>query len=307
MRAPVQGGLMFSTADEVLSYIETEKVEFVDVRFVDLPGTAQHCTIPVETFDADVFTEGRMFDGSSIRGFQQIHESDMLLLPDPTTAVIDPFRKHKTLNLTFFVHDPMTGAPYTRDPRNIARKAQEYLKGTGIADTSYFGPEAEFYIFDSARFATRPNEGFYHLDSIEGAWNTGRDENGANLAYKPGYKGGYFPVPPTDHYTDLRSEMVHALIECGITVKMQHHEVGTAGQAEIDIRFDTMRTMADKLMLYKYVVKSVARAAGKTVTFMPKPLFGDNGSGMHCHQRLWKDGAPLFYDEVGYAGLSDLR
>jgi glutamine synthetase len=298
--------MSFSSSDEVLSFIAEENVEFVDVRFVDLPGTIQHFTIPVETFDADVFTEGRMFDGSSIRGFQAIHESDMLLLPDPSTAMLDPFRQHKTLNLTFFVHDPLTGAPYTRDPRNIARKAEEYLKGTGIADTSYFGPEAEFYIFDSARFSTSPNEGFYHLDSIEGAWNTGRDENGANLAYKPAYKSGYFPVPPTDHYTDLRSEMVKNLIRVGIETEMQHHEVGTAGQAEIDIRFGPLLTQADKLMLYKYVIKSTARAAGKTVTFMPKPLFGDNGNGMHCHQSLWKDGAPLFYDEVGYGGLSDI-
>jgi glutamine synthetase len=297
---------MFSSADEVLSFIAEENVEFIDVRFCDLPGTMQHFTVPAESFGADVFTEGRMFDGSSIRGFQQIHESDMLLLPDATTAVIDPFRKRKTLNLTFFVHDPLTGAPYTRDPRNIARKAQDYLIGTGIADTSYFGPEAEFYIFDSARFATGPNEGYYHIDSVEGAWNTGADENGANLAYKPAYKGGYFPVPPTDHFTDLRSDMVSNLIACGIDVEMQHHEVGTAGQAEIDIKFSPLLQMADKLMLYKYVVKSTALAAGKTVTFMPKPLFGDNGNGMHCHQSLWKDGAPLFYDEVGYGGLSDI-
>jgi glutamine synthetase len=298
--------MSFSSAEEVLAFIAEEKVEFIDVRFTDLPGTIQHFTIPVESFDADVFTEGRMFDGSSIRGFQAIHESDMLLLPDPATAVLDPFRTHKTLNLTFSVFDPLTGSPYTRDPRNVARKAEEYLKSTGIADTAYFGPEAEFYIFDSARFATGPNEGYYHLDSVEGAWNTGRDEGGANLAYKPAYKGGYFPVPPTDHYTDLRSEMVKNLIAVGIETEMQHHEVGTAGQAEIDIRFDSLLAQADKLLLYKYVIKSTAIAAGKTVTFMPKPLFGDNGSGMHCHQSLWKDGAPLFYDEVGYGGLSDI-
>jgi glutamine synthetase len=298
--------MSFSSAEEVLSFIAEEKVEFIDVRFCDLPGTMQHFTIPVETFDADVFTEGRMFDGSSIRGFQAIHESDMLLLPDPSTAVLDPFRQHKTLNLTFSVYDPLTGAAYTRDPRNVARKAEEYLKGTGIADISYFGPEAEFYIFDSARFSTGANEGYYHLDSIEGAWNTGSMESGANLAYKPPYKGGYFPVPPMDHYTDLRSEMVKQLIAVGIETEMQHHEVGTAGQAEIDIRFGPLLAQADKLMLYKYVIKSVARAAGKTVTFMPKPLFGDNGNGMHCHQSLWKDGAPLFYDEVGYGGLSDI-
>src|SRR6201994_4478958 len=239
--------MSFSSAEEVLRFIAEENVEFVDVRFCDLPGTVQHFTVPVETFDADVFTEGRMFDGSSIRGFQAIHESDMLLIPDPTTAVLDPFRQHKTLNLTFSVFDPLTGAAYSRDPRNVAAKAQEYLKGTGIADTAFFGPEAEFYIFDSARFATTPNEGYYYLDSIEGAWNTGRDEPGGNLAYKPPYKGGYFPVPPSDHYTDLRSDMVRALIDCGIQVEMQHHEVGTAGQAEIDIRFDSMLHMADKV------------------------------------------------------------
>src|SRR5580704_203950 len=196
----VQGGLMFNNADEVLQFIGDNKVEFVDVRFSDLLGTVQHFTVPTETFDDKVFTEGRMFDGSSIRGFQQIHESDMLLMPDATTAVMDPFRQHPTLNITFFVHDPLTGEPYSRDPRNVARKAEEYLRGSGIADTAYFGPEAEFYIFDSARFSTSPYEGFYHLDSVEGAWNTGRDEAGGNLAYKPRYKGGYFPVPPNDHY-----------------------------------------------------------------------------------------------------------
>jgi glutamine synthetase len=297
---------MFTSADEVLSYIRSEGVEFVDVRFCDLPGTMQHFTFPVENFGESVFTDGLMFDGSSIRGFQEIHESDMLLLPDPTTAVIDPFRQHKTLNITFFVHDPLTGEPYSRDPRNVAKKAQEYLRGTGIADTAYFGPEAEFYIFDDVRFETRQNAGYYYLDSVEGAWNTGRTEAGGNLGAKPPYKGGYFPVPPMDHYTDLRSEMVKQLIAVGVETEMQHHEVGTAGQAEIDIRFDSLLRMADKLLLYKYVVKNVARGAGKTVTFMPKPIFGDNGSGMHCHQSLWKDGSPLFYDEVGYAGLSDM-
>ncbi|RAY13156.1 type I glutamate--ammonia ligase [Actinomadura craniellae] len=296
---------MFSSAGEVLSYIESEGVRFVDCRFVDLPGTVQHFTFPAENFGENVFTDGLMFDGSSIRGFQEIHESDMLLLPDPTTAVLDPFRQHKTLNISFFVHDPLTGEPYSRDPRNVAKKAQDYLRSTGIADTVYFGPEAEFYIFDDVRFETKQNAGYYYLDSIEGAWNTGREEQGGNLGSKTPYKGGYFPVPPADHYTDLRSEMVEKLIEVGITVEMQHHEVGTAGQAEIDFRFGEMLTTADQLMLYKYVVKSVARAAGKTVTFMPKPIFGDNGSGMHCHQSLWKDGSPLFYDEVGYAGLSD--
>src|SRR6202046_1063992 len=297
---------MFSSGDEILRFIETEGVQFVDVRFCALPGTVQHFTIPAETFGAGVFEDGLMFDGSSIRGFQQIHESDMLLLADPSTAVIDPFRQHKTLNLTFFVHDPLTGEPYSRDPRNIARKAEDYLRGTGIADTAFFGPEAEFYIFDSARYLTSSNEGYYHIDSVEGAWNTGREEAGGNLAYKPRYKGGYFPVPPMDHYADLRSAMVRALIDAGIGVERQHHEVGTAGQAEINMRFGPLLQMADNMMLYKYLIKNVARAHGRTVTFMPKPLFGDNGNGMHCHQSLWKDDAPLFYDEVGYAGLSDI-
>ncbi|MEV5827166.1 type I glutamate--ammonia ligase [Spirillospora sp. NPDC052242] len=296
---------MFSSAEEILSYIRDENVRFVDCRFVDLPGKMQHLTFPVERFDESIFTEGLMFDGSSVRGFQEIHESDMLLLPDPATAVIDPFRQHKTLNLNFFVHDPLTGEPYSRDPRNVAKKAQDYLRGSGIADTCYFGPEAEFYIFDDVRFQTSPNAGFYHLDSIEGAWNTGREEPGGNLGAKPGYKGGYFPVPPMDHYADLRSEMSAQLLNVGIDVELHHHEVGTAGQSEIGVKFDTLLKAADNLLLYKYVVKSVARAAGKTVTFMPKPIFGDNGSGMHCHQSLWKDGSPLFYDEVGYAGLSD--
>ena len=297
---------MFQSADEVLTYIKDEDVEFVDVRFCDLPGVMQHFTVPVESFAAEVFSEGLMFDGSSIRGFQAIHESDMLLLPDPTTALIDPFRTHKTLNITFFVHDPLTGEAYSRDPRNIARKAEEYLRGSGIGDTAYFGPEAEFYIFDDVRFETKQNSGYYFVDSVEAAWNTGREEEGGNKGYKPRYKGGYFPVSPTDHLTDLRSEIVKRLIAAGIKVEMQHHEVGTAGQAEIDFRFDTLLKTADNLMTFKYIVKNTARAAGRTVTFMPKPIFGDNGSGMHCHQSLWKDGSPIFYDEIGYAGLSDI-
>ena len=300
---------MFTSSDEVLGYIRDHDVAFVDVRFCDLPGVMQHFTFPAENFGPSVFTDGLMFDGSSIRGFQQIHESDMLLLPDPTTAVMDPFRQHPTLNLNFFIHDPLTGEAYTRDPRNIARKAELYVAGTGIADTAYFGPEAEFYIFDEIRYATTPSSSYHYIDSVEAAWNTGQPErfgaSTANLGYKPRYKGGYFPVSPTDHFTDLRSEMVRKLIEAGIDVEMQHHEVGTAGQAEIDFRFGTLLKTADNLMLFKYVVKNAARAAGRTVTFMPKPIFGDNGSGMHCHQSLWKDGVPLFYDELGYAGLSD--
>jgi glutamine synthetase len=296
---------MFTNADEVLKYIKDEGVDFIDVRFCDLPGVMQHFTFPSQNFGPSIFTDGLMFDGSSIRGFQAIHESDMLLLPDPTTAYIDPFRQHKTLNMTFFIHDPLTGEAYSRDPRNIAAKAEAYLKGTGIADQSFFGPEAEFYIFDSVRYDTNQFSSYFYLDSVEAAWNTGKEEAGGNLGYKPRYKGGYFPVSPTDHFTDLRSEMVRQLIASGIDVEMQHHEVGTAGQAEIDFRFDTLLKTADNLMTFKYIVKNVARAAGRTVTFMPKPIFQDNGSGMHCHQSLWKDGEPLFYDEIGYGGLSD--
>ena len=298
---------MFSSADEVLGYIRDKDVRFIDVRFCDLPGIMQHFTFPAENFSASVFTDGLMFDGSSIRGFQAIHESDMLLLPDPTTAIMDPFREHPTLNMNFFIHDPLTREPYSRDPRNIARKAEAYIAGSSIADTAYFGPEAEFYIFDNIRYDTTPHSSYHYIDSVEGAWNTVRDETatGGNLGYKPRYKGGYFPVSPGDHFTDLRSEMVRQLLSAGISVEMQHHEVGTAGQSEIGFRFDTLLKTADNLMLFKYVVKNTALAAGRTVTFMPKPIFQDNGSGMHVHQSLWKDGSPLFYDELGYAGLSD--
>jgi glutamine synthetase len=297
---------MFTNPDEVTKYLKDEGVKFVDVRFCDLPGVMQHFTVPAETVDAHFFTEGVMFDGSSIRGFQAIHESDMQLLPDVTTARLDPFRKEKTLNVNFFIHDPLTGEQYSRDPRNVAKKAEAYLKGTGVADTVYFGPEAEFYVFDDVRFETKVNSGSYFIDSEAGWWNTGREEPGGNQGYKVRYKGGYFPVPPVDHYADLRDEMVLALQGMGLTVERAHHEVGTAGQAEINYRFNTLLAAADDLMLFKYVIKNVAWGHGKTATFMPKPLFGDNGSGMHCHQSLWKDGSPLFYDEIGYAGLADI-
>ncbi|MFM7599284.1 MAG: type I glutamate--ammonia ligase [Actinomycetota bacterium] len=295
---------MFSNADEVLKFIKDEGVEFVDVRFIDLPGVMQHFTVPAQSFGS-AFSEGLMFDGSSIRGFQAIHESDMKLMPDPTTAFIDPFRAAKTLVVNHSILDPFTDEPYSRDPRGIAAKAEAYLKSTGIADTVYFGPEAEFYIFDDVRFETRQNAGYYYLDSIEGAWNSGREEDGGNLGYKTRYKGGYFPVPPVDHFADLRDEMVQALQQVGLNVERAHHEVGTGGQAEINYRFNSLQRAADEVMMFKYVVKNVAWANGKSVTFMPKPLFGDNGSGMHCHQSLWKNGEPLFYDERGYGGLSD--
>ena len=266
----------------------------------------QHFNVPAATIDADTLNNGMMFDGSSIRGFQAIHESDMKLVPDFDTAVIDPFRAAKTLNMNFSIVDPFTNELYSRDPRNVAAKAEEYLKSTGIADTVYFGPEAEFYIFDDVRFETKQNASYYYIDSIEGAWNTGREEEGGNLGYKTRYKGGYFPVSPVDHYSDLRDEMSTALLEAGFQVERAHHEVGTAGQAEINYKFDTLRKAGDDLMLFKYIIKNVGWRNGKSVTFMPKPLFGDNGSGMHAHQSLWKDGKPLFYDELGYAGLSDM-
>jgi glutamine synthetase len=291
---------------DVLTLIDEGGFDFVDLRFCDLPGQVQHFTIPASELSEEGFDEGYGFDGSSIRGFQEIQESDMILVPDPDTAVEDPFRDHKTMILYCFVKDPLTRQPYDKDPRYVAQKAEAYLKTTGIADLSYWGPEAEFYIFDSARFDQNQFSAYYEIDSIEGAWNSGRDEEGGNLAYKPGYKQGYFPVPPTDHFQDLRSEMTKRLIEAGIPVEVQHHEVGTAGQSEIDIRFDTLLKTADRVTLFKYIVKSTAWAAGKTVTFMPKPIFEDNGSGMHVHQSLWTGGKPLFYDESGYAGLSDL-
>ncbi|MGI8869236.1 MAG: type I glutamate--ammonia ligase [Mycobacteriales bacterium] len=296
---------MFQSPDEVLKYLSDNDVKFLDVRFCDLPGVLQHFTIPAQSAGEDLFTDGLPFDGSSIRGFQQIHESDMLLLPDASSAVVDPFRAEKTLNLSFFIHDPLTREAYSRDPRNVAKKAEAYLAGSGIADTAYFGPEAEFYVFDSVRYDTNTQSGYYYVDSVAGDWNTGREEQGGNQGYKVRPKGGYFPVPPYDHFADLRDEMVLALQGVGLEIERAHHEVGTAGQAEINYKFDTLLHAADALMLFKYVIKNVAWAAGKTATFMPKPLFGDNGSGMHCHQSLWKDGAPLFYDEVGYGGLSD--
>ncbi|MEY5145444.1 MAG: hypothetical protein RL745_813 [Actinomycetota bacterium] len=297
---------MFTTPDEVLKFIKDEGVAFVDVRFCDLPGMMQHFNVPATSVDADFFVNGQMFDGSSIRGFQAIHESDMKLIPDVTTAFIDPFRVEKTLVMNFSIVDPFTNEPYSRDPRNVAAKAQAYLAATGIADTCYFGAEAEFYVFDSVRFETRQNQAFHYIDSNEGAWNTGRDELGGNQGYKTRFKGGYFPVSPNDQMADLRDDMVLLLQQVGLAVERAHHEVGTAGQMEINYRFNTLLAAGDDMMKFKYVIKNAAFDSGKTATFMPKPLFGDNGSGMHAHQSLWKDGKPLFYDERGYAGLSDL-
>ncbi|MGW2249878.1 type I glutamate--ammonia ligase [Kitasatospora sp. NPDC001660] len=292
---------MFNNAAEVKQFIQDNDVKFVDVRFCDLPGVMQHFTVPAATFDP---SETLMFDGSSIRGFQAIHESDMALVADLATARLDPFRAEKHLNINFFIQDPVTGEAYSRDPRNVAKKAEAYLASSGIADTAFFGPEAEFYVFDSVRFETSANASFYHIDSEAGAWNTGAAE-GDVRGYKVKYKGGYFPTPPVDHFADLRAEMSLELAKAGLEVERQHHEVGTAGQAEINYKFNTLLHAADDLMLFKYIIKNVAWRNGKTATFMPKPIFGDNGSGMHVHQSLWSDGSPLFYDEQGYAGLSD--
>ncbi|HOQ52628.1 MAG TPA: type I glutamate--ammonia ligase [Micropruina sp.] len=300
---------MFQSADDLLAYVKDEGVETIDIRFCDLPGVMQHFTVPAGSFGPEVFEDGLAFDGSSIRGFQKIHESDMALLPDPTSAFIDPFRRSKTLALSFFVHDPLTKEPYSRDPRNIARKAEAHLQSTGIGDTAFFAPEAEFYIFDSVRFETKQNAGYYYIDSEAGAWNSGAESDSdgrANRGYKVKYKGGYFPVAPVDHFTDLRDDMVRNLEASGLIVERAHHEVGTAGQAEINYRFNTMLAAADEVMKFKYIIRNTAWAAGKTVTFMPKPIFGDNGSGMHVHQSLWSNGNPLFYDENGYGQLSDM-
>ncbi|MCS6710718.1 type I glutamate--ammonia ligase [Brachybacterium sp. EF45031] len=299
---------MFSSPSEVVKYIEEEDVEFVDIRFCDLPGVMQHFNIPARTFTEEAIAEGQLFDGSSIRGFQAIHESDMKLVPDLHTAYLDPFRERKTLVINFSIVDPFTDEPYSRDPRTVAAKAEEYLKSTGIADTAFFAAEAEFYIFDDIRFKTDVNSSFYRIDSDEAVWNSDRDESeyGGNQGYKTRLKGGYFPVSPNDQMADLRDDICAYLDQVGLEVERAHHEVGTAGQQEINYRFSTLLQASDDVMKFKYVVKNAVWQAGKTVTFMPKPLFGDNGSGMHTHQSLWKDGEPLFYDERGYGGLSDI-
>jgi len=299
---------MFKSSSEIFDFIKKNDVKLVDVRFIDLPGIQHHFNVPVESFDEAVFTEGLMFDGSSIRGFQAIHESDMKLLPVPESAFVDPFRKEKTLVILFSVHNPVDNTPYSRDPRGVVSKAVTYLKSTGIADTAFFAPEAEFYVFDEVNFSTSQNASHHFIDSIEGAWNTGaalEADGTANRGYKTRYKGGYFPVSPTDQLADIRDEMVMALSKVGLLVERSHHEVGTAGQMEINYRFSDILNAGDDVMKFKYVIKNVAWENGKTATFMPKPLFGDNGSGMHVHQSLWKDGKPLFFGD-GYGDLSDM-
>ena len=287
---------------EVLEYAKKNGAVMVDLKFIDLPGIWQHTSVPVWRLEESSFEDGFGFDGSSIRGWQPINASDMLMVPDANTAQMDPFMAQPTLSLTCSIVDPITRQPYSRDPRFIAKKAEAYLKQTGLADTCYFGPEAEFFVFDSARFDHKGHESYVHLDSEEGHWNSGQE---GSLGYKIRPKEGYFPVAPTDTLMDLRTEMVLAMQAVGIDVETSHHEVATAGQCEIDMRFNPLLLMADQLMWFKYVVKNVAKRAGKTATFMPKPLYGDNGSGMHCHQSLWKDGKPLFAGD-GYAGMSEM-
>ncbi len=290
-------------AREVLEFAKKNKVQVVDLKFVDLIGTWQHFTIPANELTEDLFKDGSGLDGSSIRGWKAINNSDMLLVPDPATACLDPFCAVPTLSLIGNVVDPISRETYERDPRFVAQKAEKYLQSTKIGDISYWGPEAEFFIFDHARYDQTSHSGYYHIDSDEGVWNMGQE--GVNLGGKIRHKEGYFPVPPTDTQQDIRSEMILEMEKVGIAVEKHHHEVATAGQAEIDIRFDSLLRTADKMMMYKYIVKNVARRHGKTVTFMPKPIFGDNGSGMHTHQSIWKDGKPLFAGK-DYAGVSQL-
>ncbi len=295
------------TPTEVIDFCKANNIGIIDLRFTDLPGTFQHVSIPLSELTEGNMAEGYGFDGSSIRGFKSIDESDMLLIPDASTAKLDPFFEIPTLHMICDILDPVTRESYTRDPRHVAQKAEAYLRESGIADTSYWGPEPEFFVFDSARFDQTINSGYYVIDSDEGFWNTGSTatvDGGRNLAYRPRNKEGYFPAPPFDTFQDIRSEMVQKIEHFDIIVEKHHHEVATAGQAEIDVRYNTLTTMADTVAILKYVVKNVAKSHGKVATFMPKPLFGDNGTGMHTHQSLWKDGSNLFYDANGYAMLS---
>ncbi|CAE6828738.1 type I glutamate--ammonia ligase [Paraburkholderia domus] len=297
------------SANDVIDLVREKYIQIVDLKFTDLPGLLQHFSITLPEVHPDLFDAGIGFDGSSIRGFQEIHESDMLLRPDPATAFVDPVCETPTLSIICDVVDPVLQQPYSRDPRYVARKAENYLRQTGIATTCYVGPELEFFIFDSIRFGQDQHCGFYYVESSEGDWNTGRDEGaygGGNLGYKQRYKEGYFPVPPHDTLQEIRSEIALTLQQAGVQIEVHHHEVATAGQNEIDMRFATLTRMADNVMIYKYVCKNVARRHGKVATFMPKPLFADNASGMHCHQSLWKDDENLFYEASGWALTSDL-
>jgi glutamine synthetase len=296
---------MFQTAQEALTYIQENKIQIVDLKFIDMPGIWQHLSLFQNQIDESSFTDGVPFDGSSIRGWKAINESDMTMVIDPTTAWIDPFMAEPTLSFICSIKEPRTGEPYSRCPRTIAQKAVDYLISTGLGDTAFFGPEAEFFIFDDVRFDQTQNTGYYYVDSIEGRWNSGKEEAGGNLGYKPRYKEGYFPVSPTDTSQDMRTEMLLTMAKCGVPIEKHHHEVATGGQCELGFRFATLVQAADYLLTYKYVIKNVGKKYGKTITFMPKPLFNDNGSGMHVHQSIWKDGQPLFAGDK-YAGFSQM-
>jgi glutamine synthetase len=296
---------MSKTPQDILKLIKDNNIQIIDLKFVDMPGIWQHCSFYFDQIDENSFSEGVFFDGSSIRGWKAINESDMSMVPDPNTAWIDPFYAEPTLSLICSIKEPRTGEWYSRDPRTIAQKALNFLASTGMGDTAYFGPEAEFFLFDDVRFDQTQNEGYYHVDSGEGRWNSGRKEEGGNLGYKPGYKEGYFPVAPTDTAQDIRSEMLLTMAKCGVPIEKHHHEVATGGQNELGIKFDTLVKAADNLMTYKYCIKNVAKKHGKTVTFMPKPLFNDNGSGMHTHMSIWKNGQPAFFGDK-YADLSQM-
>ncbi|MCM1985035.1 type I glutamate--ammonia ligase [Lyngbya confervoides] len=296
---------MAHTPQDVLNWIKNDGIQVIDLKFIDMPGTWQHLTLHHSQIDESSFTDGVAFDGSSIRGWKAINESDMSMVPDPTTAWIDPFMAEPTLSMICSIQEPRTGEPYSRCPRSIAQKAIDYLASSGVGDEAFFGPEAEFFVFEDVRFDQTENKAFYYVDTKEGRWNTGRVEEGGNLGYKPGYKQGYFPVAPTDSLQDLRTEMLLVMEKCGVEIEKHHHEVATGGQCELGFKFAPLIQAADALMAYKYCIKNVAYKHGKSVTFMPKPLFNDNGSGMHTHQSIWKGGQPLFWGE-GYANLSPM-
>jgi glutamine synthetase len=296
---------MFQTPQEALNYIKENKIQIVDLKFIDMPGIWQHLSLYHDQIDETAFTDGVPFDGSSIRGWKAINESDMTMVIDPTTAWMDPFMAEPTISFICSIKEPRTGEPYSRCPRTIAQKAIDYLLTTGLGDTAFFGPEAEFFIFDDVRFDQTQNSGYYYVDSVEGRWNSGKEEAGGNLGYKPRYKEGYFPVAPTDTSQDMRTEMLLTMAKCGVPIEKHHHEVATGGQCELGFRFATLVQAADYLLTYKYVIKNVGKKYGKTITFMPKPLFNDNGSGMHVHQSIWKDGQPLFAGDQ-YAGFSQM-
>ncbi|HEY9894639.1 MAG TPA: type I glutamate--ammonia ligase [Candidatus Sericytochromatia bacterium] len=298
-----------ASPQEILEWIKRDNIQMIDLKFIDTPGTWQHLTLFHDMIDESSFSEGVAFDGSSIRGWKAINDSDMAMVPDPDTAWIDPFMAEPTLSMICSIIEPRTGQPYSRDPRSIAQKAIDYLQASGIGDTAFFGPEAEFFLFDDVRYDQTQNAGYYYVDSDEGVWNSGREEfnpttgKGGNLGYKPRNKEGYFPVAPTDTLQDIRTEMLLAMKHCGVPIEKHHHEVATGGQCELGFRFASLVKAADYLLTYKYCIKNVAKKHGKTATFMPKPIFGDNGTGMHCHQSIWKNGQPTFFGEE-YAQLS---